>query len=502
MGRVLVIGIDGATWELIDPWMSMGRLPSLKNLVKNGVRATLESTVPPLTGPAWVSFATGKNPGKHGCYDFLLPDGSLNNRKPISTKDISSKVFYEILDENGKKCIIINLPCSYPPRIEGIVISSILTASENCIFPPTLIEEIPELENYKITPGMSVLLKGEVAQGINKYREVERIRFECAKKLFGREWDLFFILFKMSDWIQHQMYHELISGEAAEDTEAVQALEDIDRYIGWFLDNVSPDTSILVMSDHGFGEYERKFAINKWLMEEGYLKVKPPNRRRIAIPFSKPIMDFIAGYERLVGVLHRVVGKRLPQMTALEKAVISIEADLSQTVAYSVATKSGPCGSIHINLKSRFKNGKVEAGADYEKLRRDLIAKLKMLRDPKTGRKIFKSVLSKEDAYWGASLGKAPDVIVVSDEHDISVKNIPVFLDGWVECDHSLEGIFIAYGPDIKQSTEIRAAKIYDIAPTILHMFKIRIPSDMDGEVLREIFKQNTDLANSSDKMH
>ncbi|MFQ6062307.1 MAG: alkaline phosphatase family protein [Methanosarcinales archaeon] len=185
--KVLVIGLDGATWDLIRPWAENGILPNLNFLRKNGVYGNLTSTIPPVTVPAWISFVTGKNPGKIGCYDFLTPRKSLNNLRPITSKDIHGKTFYEILDENGKKCIILNLPGTYPPRIKEIVITSLLTQGDNFIFPPELIHEIPQLKNWRLVSDRSLYVNGKIIEYINDFRNLEKTRFEGAKELIKKK---------------------------------------------------------------------------------------------------------------------------------------------------------------------------------------------------------------------------------------------------------------------------------------------------------------------------
>src|SRR3989304_843271 len=211
MSRVLIIGLDGATWDLIKPMAEAGTLPTLKNVMDHGVWGNLQTTIPPFTGPAWVSFATGKNPGKHGIFDFLLPKKSLNDLKTTSTKHIKGETFYEILNEKGKKCILVNLPGSYPPRIGEIVVTGLCTPGNDFIFPPDLIDEIPEFKNYRIFPDVSLEQDGRVTEYINDIRELEKTRFECAKKLFKRKWDFFFILFSGTDWIQHIIFDKLMT---------------------------------------------------------------------------------------------------------------------------------------------------------------------------------------------------------------------------------------------------------------------------------------------------
>jgi len=483
MSKVLVIGLDGATWDLLKHWVEEGRLPTLKKLMKEGVHGKLRSTIPPLTGPAWVSFATGKNPGKHGCYDFLLPRDGLDDIQTITTRDITGETFYEILDRNGKKCILINLPCSYPPRIKSIVITDFLTVGDEFIFPRKLIEEIPELKEYRVIPKSH----SRINEYINDVRDLEQNRFKCAKKLFEKEWDFFFILFSGTDWIQHKIYDKLISGD---NLDAIEFYEEIDDYVKWFVENAG-DANILIMSDHGFHFYNKKFAINKWLMKEGYLKIKPKkspestfrekSQKGVTVPVSLLRHQKIF---KLGTFFYRLFRGMLPTTP-----LIKTEPDTTASIAYSVlSSANGNCCGIYINSKRRFNNGSVEI-VDYEKVRGKLMDKLEELRD-ENGKKIFKSVLKGEDVYFGECVDKAPDIVLISDEY-----NIASFYDeDKISNEHALNGIFLAYGKDIKEGGRVNV-EIIDLAPTVLYMMDIPIPKGMDGRVLQEIFKEDSELA-------
>ncbi len=479
--RCIVIGLDGATFELINPLVERGKLPTVKKMMEEGVHGVLKSTIPPLTGPAWVSFATGKNPGKHGCYDFELPKGSLDEIEMISSKDINGKTFYEVLDREGKKCILINLPCSYPPRISGVVITDFLTRGSDFVFPQSLMQEIPEFREYRVVPNPYPNLKKYVSD----IRSLERVRFECARKLFQRDWDFFFILFQRTDWIQHRIYDRLIAGE---DSGVIELYEELDGLVKWFVDNAGEATT-LIMSDHGFRAYKKMFAINTWLMKEGYLKIKPRQSKkstlmerphvRIPIAFAKYPWLFKVGF-----FLYRIFKRMLPPI----KPVIRVQPDTA-SIAYSiVSTSSGNCGGIYINSRKRFGNGTVQIG-DYERVRNEIMGKLEKLND-NDGARIFNSVLRREDVYSGESLNKAPDVYLFSDEYNISP-----FSEQELANEHSSDGIFVAYGKQIKKGVIIDNAAITDLAPTILHLMNIPLRKDMDGRVLREIFKDDSEIA-------
>ena len=159
--KVVVIGFDGGTFKLLKPLADEGIMPNFKKILETGSHGILESTMPPMTGTAWSTFATGKQPGKHGVYDFLLVDDSLKNFHITTSRDIKGKTIYEIIDEHKKTPITINLPNSWPPRLKDkqIVITCLLTQGEQWIYPESLKKEFPELEKYRLTPNESLRLK-------------------------------------------------------------------------------------------------------------------------------------------------------------------------------------------------------------------------------------------------------------------------------------------------------------------------------------------------------
>lgn len=513
--KVLVIGLDGATWDLMRPWAEKGILPTFKKLMEKGVYGDLKSTLPPITGPAWVSFATGKNPGKHGIYDFVLPKNGLDKIRSITAEDINGETFYEILDKNGINSILINMPCSYPPRINKIVITSILTKGENCIFPLNLVEEIPEFKDYRMVPDLSLKAKRKIVEHIEDIRNLEANRFECAKRLFKEKyWDFFFLLFSGSDWVQHEMYYKLSSEVTRENSEDIKLgmnlFEDLDGYIKWFIDNLPPNTNILFMSDHGFCSFNGTFFINTWLEKNGYLKIDlkskhqqipghkfaeklenaEKRKRHIKVPvlLFKYLKSSNGVLSRsIVSFYRRILYKVLPIEIKIEQA----GPNLYESIAYAISYTSR---AIYINTKDKFLNGMVEV-EEYEEIRSKIIDELKNLKIPETGENVFKDVLRKEDVYSGKSLDKAPDIILVLDKYFIGTSRYYTIFTEGITNDHALEGIFLAYGPDIKKGVEIQNAKIYDLAPTILHIFGIPIPKDMDGGVLKDIFKEDSELA-------
>src|SRR5215469_5657491 len=128
--QVLFIGLDGSTFDVLDPLMKAGLMPRLQRFIDEGVSGLLETTIPPITPTAWVSWMTGKNPGKHGVFEFLLRrkgSGSLPDM-PVNSRSRDGLPFWDLLGQMGRRAIVTNMPCTYPPTmVNGLMISDFLT---------------------------------------------------------------------------------------------------------------------------------------------------------------------------------------------------------------------------------------------------------------------------------------------------------------------------------------------------------------------------------------
>ena len=126
--RVLVIGLDGAGFEILEPLMKEKRIPNITNLINEGCSGLFESTIPPVTIPAWVSMLTGKNPGKIGCFDLLKQVGYLS--EPSNSCFQGNTPIWQILNKYGIKTGLMNVPGTYPPEtIDGFIVTGMMTPS-------------------------------------------------------------------------------------------------------------------------------------------------------------------------------------------------------------------------------------------------------------------------------------------------------------------------------------------------------------------------------------
>jgi len=478
MRKLVVIGLDGGTFSLLESYLEI--LPTFKNLYENGYKANLLSTLPPISPPAWASFMTGKNVGKHGVCGFLTSTGN-----PVSSSSIKDKVLWEILSEKGITVGVVNVPLTYPPRrVKGFLVSGFLTPPQarEITFPPSLISEISELKDYRIDVSFaqkwlftrSALRRIDKQKLLREQFEITAQHVAVAKKLLQIYDPLFFIIvFRGTDTLQHYFWGQ----ERILQSYYRKLDEAIEEILNCFKDT----PNIFILSDHGFGPIASKiFYVNTWLKQEGFLKLKENIKDRIFRKFFQVtfILDIL---ERIFKLSIPLSPKRVGQVRK------KIKSQIDEIKSYAYAESVGGLFGIKI-LKEEIKD--------------ELIRKLLDLKDEK-GQTIIKEVFEKEELYSGPFVKEMPDLLLLQDHKymfsDFLAEKVfrPFKTDR--SGDHAngfIEGIFIASGPDIKANHKIEEKfHIYDIAPTILHMFGLPIPDDMDGRVLTEIFREDSEPA-------
>src|SRR5438876_11840721 len=154
--RAVILGLDGATFDLIDPMITRGRLPHLKRLIDTGVSGPLRSTLHPNSFPGWSSCTTGTSEGMHGVYSpFIKVSGDYAFRA-MSALDIQTKTIWELLSERGRRVGAVNVPTTYPAvPIKGFLVTGMLTPSlaSDFTYPPELKSELlTAVPDYIIEP--------------------------------------------------------------------------------------------------------------------------------------------------------------------------------------------------------------------------------------------------------------------------------------------------------------------------------------------------------------
>lgn len=502
--RIAVIGLDGATFELLDQLMDRGDMPNLQRICREGVRAPLRSTMPPYTAPAWTTFTTGVNPGKHGCYDFLLPTPDLEQFDLCNSTHIQVPTIYELLHQAGKRSILVNLPNSFPPKLPTPTITDMLTVGDQCVFPESLLETYPSLKAYRLAPNEELQVKGKYTEYVDDIISVEQGHLAGVKALWEHEpWDLFYYLFSSTDWISHAMYSKLLDGSFPK---AYELFRYIDQQLGWFMDHLPADTHLYLLSDHGFKVYQHTFYFNKWLEQESYLTTKSAsagqfhqniskqdeqksqlqNSKRFSISLSGKLLKLLSvvpPVERLARwFYHRVAKPFLP-----------IKFNLDVTIDFENTTVCFPKGrtmtAIYINDGRKYKQGKPMTDEEYTALRDEVKTKLEHLRGP-DGQVVTPKVYTKEEIYGTATPERCPDLFYEFGDYWFvgQFHSSALFVDE-VSSKHGPVGMFAAWGKDIA-AQQLPEQQIASLMPTLLHDLDQAVPADLDGVIL-PIFKTN-----------
>src|SRR5690606_4510862 len=112
--KVAVFGLDGVTFDLLQPWLDEGRLPNLANLLARGASGRLRSTIPPVSASAWASFSTGTQPGQHGLIDFTYPAENGYDIQITNGNTRAVPALWEIAGAAGRQVGVVSMPMTYP----------------------------------------------------------------------------------------------------------------------------------------------------------------------------------------------------------------------------------------------------------------------------------------------------------------------------------------------------------------------------------------------------
>lgn len=507
--KVLVIGLDGATFDLLKPWMAEGHMPTLKKLMDTGASGELESTFPPLTAAAWVSFATGVNPGKHGLFDFVFPRNGSYDVLIANPKLREAEPMWIIASRHDKKVAIISVPMTYPPEpVNGLMISCFMTPSPRSeyTYPRELKHELIKQGFHFETAISEKHRSGDIGKFLAEVALSTQKRVETVLHLMRTQsWDLFTFVFQSTDLLQHELWRLIDSTHPRHsESEAAQYLErwkqfydQLDAYLAQLIEAAGPDTNVIIMSDHGFGRVTHLFYVNNWLLEHGYMALKPGLWHRLKL------LSFRLGWTpmhvfKLLTYLHLAwlrQGFRFGQKYGSAKKVFFSfdDIDWSHTRAFSF----GNFGQIYLNVKGRQQRGIVAPGVEYERLCDEIAQGLMAYVDPMTGKPFIERVIRKEEIYKGQHYDDAPDLIALSRNleyvsfgtTDFGSNRVTDKIFGMTGY-HRMNGIVVMNGPDVQAGAQPKDAAIVDLAPTILYMLGVPVPDSMDGRVLREVFNE------------
>lgn len=483
--RTLAIGLDGCSWNVLDPLLETGGLPTLARLRAEGAHGVLESTVPFYTGPAWASFATACSPAAHGIYDFLmLREGDVLS---IATDgDLRRATYYEALARQGRRSVLVNLPLDQNGHEGAVIVNSWLTSDdERRIFPvdrrETYCDRLAAYVNYPTT------FEAGLEEHLQDLRAIEKSRFALARELLLREsWDHFFILFSSTDWLGHAATGRFLEGDPHVQDAFLRLYRDLDSYIGWLVEHAG-DATVAVVSDHGQCAETHSVRVNTVFRELGLLRLR---RERTADPGGRGGPE---GARASIRVPTSLIGLR--RIPLLRRFVRGVNRELRGRLGIEVVT---PLRGLDVDrTRSRVFSPTVASYAVYARdcsaaeLRAVADALLKVRLDD--GRPAFEDVWTPEELY-GRPLPDGPSLVFAPSpgvRPSITVRQ-PV-VENVAERGrgaHQRDGIILLGGPGTV-ARDLDRISIYDVAPTLLWAMEAAVPAGGDGRVVFEAFRES-----------
>ncbi len=485
IGKIVIIGVDGADWRLINPWLKDGHLNHLNEIIDEGTQGILMSTIPPFTLPSWTSIFTGVNPGKHGIADNLIRIG--DNARPGVSSYRKAPLLWRLLGDSGLKSIVLNDPVTYPPEpINGVMVTGFLTPpnSDSYTYPLEIRDEIDKASGGympELPLDYDKLIAHDRKRAYDYVQCFARKTADLALYMMkNHEWNTFNVTFTSTDRLQHFYWHDkhLLRKHYVW----------LDSIIGKLVNLASKeDADIIVVSDHGFAPVCKSVNVNTILAEEGLIKIRSSKLRRSMnkVGLNSESLTDLLQHVKLHNIASKLLPKRLKQ---------TLPPKNSKSISGRPIAKLSSSAGIFI-----------EQGLcnNYEAVRSLIIHKLLSLRD--CDKNVMAGVHKREEVLWGPLISRAPDILAIPNEGYFLSTTIgdkifgePIQSSSGIRRtgEHRMQGIFIAYGPNIRKRYNLDFnIHTWDIAPTLLHALGLPVPSYMDGLVTKSIFRDGSNPA-------
>jgi predicted AlkP superfamily phosphohydrolase/phosphomutase len=474
-GRTFLIGLDGATFDVLDPMMQEGVMPALREFLGGGVRAKLRTVVPALTPPAWTSLMTGRSPGYHGIFDFFAKESPDSYYFHVSSaQDVRAETLWSIVNRAGRRSTVLNFPMTFPaPHIDGNVVPGWMPWRQlrlGCR-PNDLFDRIKKLPGFEAKElSMDLSPEAKAVQGCRLEELEEWVSFYIRRE---RQWlrilemleredpsDLTAILFDGVDKIQHLCWRFIDPAfrrpDASERDDRVRSLcldyyRQLDEILSRIFAMSGPDDSIFIASDHGFGAQTGTFFVNSWLEKKGYLSWSNNGG-----PEAGGSGDL--GMEQLARHVYLL--------------------DWEKTRAY-VPTPSG--NGIYI-----VRSGMTDS--EYGDLRATLVRELGEVRD-ENGLPVVSRIFTSDEVFSGPCQNLSPDITLeLRDGGLVSILDSETVFRTRAEPigAHRPEGVFVARGPGYRRGVKLEELSILDVAPSVLDSLGLAVPADLEGRIPAE----------------
>jgi len=476
--KVVLIGVDGATWIILRKLISDGVMPFLAEAIEDGVHGYLRSTIASSTFPSWPTIATGLDPAQHGLTGFMLR--SRNGRLVLgSSLYLERETLWDILGYHRLSSLVINYPGTYPAkRIRGFMLTGILTTNYNGF-------AYPRDMGYMVLKRFGYPLEVDIVnESPQTYIGIDGNRARIASYMIRNyDYDFVSVVFRCSDKLQHHFWN---------DWRAYRIYyRSLDRWVKEVVESSGyPDTPFLIVSDHGFDYARYKLNIPRILYDHGLVslgkrigdskRTSSPTISRLLgrIGLSREVLSNIVNRYRLLSMIVKRAGGIVFARLFLPETSQTIDPVYSR---------------VYPSSEGLFIMDK-DITIDYVV---DLLRRCSRYR----GRDAINKVYIVKNVWRGPYLYRAPDIIVETRTgcgiaHDLKMRDYVLEnhepLGGHTSY-VSHYGVLVASGGDIRRGGLVNAS-VYDIAPTILDILDLPISIDHVGRPLKEIFRDGSSI--------
>jgi predicted AlkP superfamily phosphohydrolase/phosphomutase len=499
----VLIGWDGATFDLLKPWVAQGLLPNLAKMLEQGSARPLRSIIPPISPAAWASIMTGMNPGKHGILDFqeFNPSDYVSQQPNIiNSTHFAGSTILDVMGERGLRVCSLQIPMTYPVwPVNGLLLAGVPNPDDSIGYAYPAGRDFGPLRPSKMRRQMTYAeLLENCTFHIRKLTDIflqvlpENYDFHC---IYYRECDDF-----------HHLYWRLLDEKCAgfdpRDREEkgnpiLTIYKLLDAELGRLMAGL-PDANFFLISDHGGTAIGRhRLFLNAWLAEKGYLRLNRSLRGSVQQAIHR-VLRLVKPF--IPREFKKKIQNEKPQLLrTLARVKNSTDAIAWQETRAFAVHLNFPTMGVQLNVRGREQNGAVEPGSQYDQVRHELIAALKTIVDPVTGRPVVKEIYRREELFSGPYLDRIPDILMLLDTSVLARTELNPSI--WGETpesdlrdlsgDHDLNGIFAASGPDVCAKGFLAEAQLLDVAPTMLASVGESIPANMDGRAMEDIFQDS-----------
>lgn len=490
LDRLLILGLDGATWTVLDPFRQRGFLPNLDALLKRSAHGTLRSTIPPVTSAAWTTMMTGCRPGRHGVFDHRYFDGATGRMRVNNSSRVRVPTFWQTLSGLGRSVISLNLPVTYPPlRVKGIVVSGIdaphldAALSSAPEFAQRLRAEVPGYHLqvlWKKPPTDLAELQSLGAETTKLFHSEARAGYLADEMV--PDWSVLMVQFQLLDPFQHRCWRALNvdstgNGDESWTNAAGSVLRGLDQAIGELCELADRrGAGVLAVSDHGFGPCLGRISVNRVLQDGGIVQL-PSLSGKIRQAIGK-------GAERV-----RLWSEKRDDPTARSSTFdVSLSSllpfDWSRTLAF--APHQDTAAMVYLNSTDRNPSAPLKTPRQRDDALRQIRQVLSEARDHALAGPLFPLLVNVAEEYGIDPAREGyPDVIALPDEaYWVRTKFQPKA--AWIEPDpslpgtHRMEGIVMLSAPGVTPGRTLNA-QLQDVTPSILCLLGVPIPGQVEG---------------------